>query len=66
MEPLGRFSRVLNLLPREKIEGPPPKGFYKGEPETRSKARLKVKTPRDRRPKGFLTFGLAKDVALLT
>ena len=23
MEPLGRFQRVLNVLPRKKIEGPP-------------------------------------------
>ena len=23
MEPLGSFPRVLNVLPREKIEGPP-------------------------------------------
>ena len=26
MEPLGSFPRVLNVLPREKIEGPP-RGF---------------------------------------
>ena len=62
MEPLGSFPRVLNVLPREKIEGPP-KGFSKGEPEATSKARPKAKNPRGRRPQGFLAFGLAEDVA---
>ena len=40
-----------------------PKGFSKGKPEATSKARPKAKNPRGRRPRGFLTFGLAKDVA---
>ena len=31
MEPLGRFPRVLNRLPREHIEGPP-RGFLKAKP----------------------------------
>ena len=47
MEPLGRFPRVLNVLPREKIEGPL-RDFAKGEPEATSKARPKAKNPRGR------------------
>ena len=31
MEPLGSFLRVLNVLPREKIEGPP-RDFLKASP----------------------------------
>ena len=31
MESLGRFPRVLNVLPREKIEGPP-RDFLKANP----------------------------------
>ena len=58
MEPLGSFPRVLNVLPRES-----PKGFSKGNPEATSKARSKAKNPRGRRTRGFLAFGLAKDVA---
>ena len=58
MESLGRFPRVLNVLPREKIEGPP-RDFLKAT----SKARPKAKNPRGRRPRGFLAFGLAEDVA---
>ena len=45
MEPLGSFLRVLNVLPREKIEGPP-KRFSKGKPKATSKARQKVKKPK--------------------
>ena len=62
MESLGRFPRVLNVLPREKIDGPP-KGFSKGKPLATSKARPKAKNPKGRRPRGFLAFGLAEDVA---
>ena len=40
-----------------------PKGFSNGEPEAASKARPKAKNPRGRRPRGFLAFGLAEDVA---
>ena len=61
MEPLGRFPRVLNVLKREKIEGPP-RDFLKGN-QRESKARTKAKNPRGRRPRGFLAFGLAEDVA---
>ena len=63
MEPLGSFPRVLNVLPREKIEGPP-RDFFKGEPKATSQARPKGKNPRGRRPRGFLAFGLAEDVAM--
>ena len=59
MEPLGRFPRGLNVLLREKIEGPP-RDFLKVNP--RSDQRPKNRG--FRRPKGFLAFGLAKDVAL--
>ena len=31
MEPLGSFQRVLNVLPRDKIEGPP-RDFLKAKP----------------------------------
>ena len=62
MESLGSFPRVLNVLPREKIEGPP-RDFSKGKPVATSKARPKAKNPRGRRPRGFLAFGLAEDVA---
>ena len=50
MEPLGSFPRVLNVLPREKIEGPP-WGFQKANPRQHP------------RPRGFLAFGLVEDVA---
>ena len=50
MEPLGSFPRVLNVLPREKIEGPP-RDFLKAYPRPHP------------RPRGFLAFGLAEDVA---
>ena len=51
MEPLGSFPRVLNGLPREKIEGTP-RDFLKANPR-----------PYPRPPRGFLAFGLALDVA---
>ena len=49
MEPLGSFPRVLNVVPREKIEGPP-RDFLKAN-------------PRPHPIRGFLAFGLAEDVA---
>ena len=52
--------RVLNLLPRELIEGPP-KGFSEGKPEAASEARPKAKNPRGHRPQGFLALDLAED-----
>ena len=51
MEPLGSFPRVLNVLPREKIEGPP-RDFLKANPR-----------PHPRPARGFLAFVLGKDVA---
>ena len=51
MEPLGSFPRVLNVLPREKIEGPQ-RDFLKANPRPHPRA--------DQRP---LAFGLAEDVA---
>ena len=50
MEPLGRFPRILNALPREHIEG---------KPEAKSEA----KNPRGRRPRGFSALGLVEDEA---
>ena len=46
MEPLGSFSRVLNVLPREKIEGPP-RDFLKANsrPHPRADKRLKTEGP---------------------
>ena len=55
MEPLGRFPRGLNVLLREKIEGPP-RDFLKAIPRSKNRG--------VRRPRGFLAFGLAEDVAL--
>ena len=56
MEPLGRFPRVLSVLPREKIEDPP-RDFLK--------ANLRPHPMPDQRPKtrGFLAFSLAEGVA---
>ena len=56
MEPLGRFPRVLNVFPREKIERPP-RDCLKANPRPHPRP--------DKRPKtrGFLAFGLAEDVA---
>ena len=54
--------RVLNLLPRELIEGPL-KGFSEGKPEAASEARPKAKNPRGHRPQGFLAEGLVEDAA---
>jgi hypothetical protein len=48
MESLGRFPRVLNVLPREKIEGPP-RDFLKANPRPypRPDHRPKTKGPHD-------------------
>ena len=56
MEPLGSFPRVLDILPRDKIEGPL-RDFLKANPRPHPRS--------DQRPKtrGFLAFGLAEDVA---
>ena len=62
MEPLGSFPRVLNVLPREKIEGPP-RDFLKANPRQHPRPEKNAKNPRGRRPRGFLAFGLAEDVA---
>ena len=43
MEPLGSFPRVLNVLPREKIEGPP-KGFLKANPRPHPRPDQRIKT----------------------
>ena len=48
MEPLGRFPRVLNGLPREYIEGPP-RGFLTANPRAHPRP--------DPRPKTLLVFG---------
>ena len=57
MEPLGSFLRVLNVLPREKIEGPQ-RDFLKANPRPHPRP-----DPRGLRPLGFLAFGLAEDAA---
>ena len=62
MESLGRFPRVLNVLPREKIEGPP-RDFLKANPRPHPRPDQRPKTRRGRRHQGFLAFGLAEDVA---
>ena len=41
MESLGRFPRVLNVLPREKIEGPP-RDFLKANPRPHPNQNLAV------------------------
>ena len=61
MESLGRFPRVLNVLPREKIEGPP-RDFLKANPRPHPKPDQRPKTRGAAGPKGFLAFGLAEDV----
>ena len=42
MEPLGSFPRVLNVLPREKIEGPP-RDFLKANPRPYPRPDLRQK-----------------------
>ena len=44
MEPLGSFPRVLNVLPREKIEGPP-RDFLKANPRPHPRPDQRPKTP---------------------
>ena len=43
MEPLGSFPRVLNVLPREKIEGPP-RDFLKATPRPHPRPDQRPKT----------------------
>ena len=63
MESLGGFPRVLDVLPREKIEGPP-RAFLKANPRPHPRPDLRPKDPRGCRPRGFWAFGLAKDVVM--
>ena len=62
MESLGRFLRVLDVLLREKIEGPP-RNFLKANrrPHLRPDQRPKIQGTAG--PKEGLAFGLAEDVA---
>ena len=53
MESLVRFQRVLNVLPKEKIEGPT-RDFLKANPRPHTG---------QTKDQGFLAFGLAEDVA---
>ena len=46
MEPLGRFPRVLNVYPREKIEGPS-RDFLKSNPRPHPRPDQRPKTPAD-------------------
>ena len=62
MEPLGGFPSVLNVLPREKGEGPQ-KDFLKATPMPHPRPDQRPKTRGAAGPKAFLVFGLAKDVA---
>ena len=43
MEPLGSFPRVLDVLPREKIEGPP-MDFLKANPRPHPRPDQRPKT----------------------
>jgi hypothetical protein len=43
MEPLGSFPKVLNVLPREKIEGPP-RNFLKANPRPHPQPDQRPKT----------------------
>ena len=52
MEPLGRFPRVLNVLLREKIEGPP-RDFLKANPRPRPRPDHRPKTRWAAGPEGF-------------
>ena len=61
MEPLGRFPRVLNRLPREHIEGPP-RGFLKANPRPHPSPSPRPKS-RGAAPQRFLDVGQAEDVA---
>ena len=57
MESLGKFPRVLNVLPREKIEGPP-RDFLKANPRSHPRPDQRPKTRGAASPEG-----LAEDVA---
>ena len=52
MEPLGSFPRVLNVLPREKIEGPP-RDFLKANPRPHPRPDQRPKTQGAAGPEGF-------------
>ena len=52
MEPLGSFPRVLNVLPREKIEGPP-RNFLKVNPRPHPRPDQRPKTRGAAGPEGF-------------
>ena len=52
MEPLGSFPRVLNVLPREKIEGPP-RDFLKANPRPHPRPDQRPKTRGAAGPEGF-------------
>ena len=52
MEPLGSFPRVLNVLPREKIEGPP-RDFLKANPRSHPRPDQRPKTREAAGPDGF-------------
>ena len=61
MESLGSFPRVLNVLPREKIEGPP-RDFLKANQRPHPRPDQRPKTQGAAGPEGGLAFGLAKDL----
>ena len=52
MEPLGSFPRVLNVLPREKIEGHP-RDFLKANPRPDPRPDQRPKTRGAAGPEGF-------------
>ena len=52
MEPLGSFQRVLNVLPREKIEGPQ-RDFLKANPRPHPRPDQRPKTRGAAGPDGF-------------
>ena len=52
MEPLGSFPRVLNVLPREKIEGSP-RNFLKAKPRPHPRPDQRPKTRGAAGPEGF-------------
>ena len=55
MEPLGSFPRVLNVLRREKIEGPP-RDFLKAIKRPHSRLDQRPKTRGVAGPEGFWPF----------
>ena len=55
MESLESFPRVLNLLPREKIGGPP-RDFLKANPRPHPRPDQRPKTRGAAGPKGFQTL----------